>query len=183
MKVSPRIIKPEDSEIIKARDLYYSAFPEPERVDDDHMLALLKNGRAILLAIDAADAGRSFCAGYAYFITGESGTGYLLFFAIYDEMRGKGIGGAFLRWLGDTDLCEQIVLDIEDPQCEDAPNKEERIGRKRFYLERGFYETSQHILFEGLKFEVLCTEPVFNMDGYREILDELHELGCIITIA
>ena len=60
MKVSPRIIKPEDSEIIKARDLYYSAFPEPERVDDDHMLALLKNGRAILLAIDAADADRFY---------------------------------------------------------------------------------------------------------------------------
>lgn len=180
--VTTRIITPEDSEIKKARDLYYSAFPEEERVDDAHMLALMQTGRAKLLAIDAWEGEESLCAGYAYLIIGESGTGYLLFFAIYDEMRGKGIGGGFLNWLAEAALCRQVVLDIEDPRDENAPNKEERIGRKRFYLERGFYETSQHIIYEGQIFEVLCTAPQFNIDGYTEIIEEMGKLGSIIKL-
>lgn len=184
MKVTTREIYPNNEEIFKARDLYYTAFPPEERVEDDHMVALIKEGRASLLAIDAHPEHEDpICAGYAYLIRGKGAAGYLLFFAIYESLRGKGIGGAFLRWLGNAGICEQVVLDIEDPKVETAPNLEERISRKQFYLDRGFYETSLRLLYEGEYYEVLCTERELDIEGFMEILEDLRRLGSVITLA
>lgn len=183
MEVTARELIPDNQEIKEAQKLYHRAFPIEERIEDGQLLALMRQGSAKLLAIDALEDGQTYAgAGYAYIILGAEGVGYLLFFAIDDSWRGKGLGGGFLRLLSESDICSQIVLDIENTIVEDAPNMEERLRRKQFYLERGFRETPYRLLYEGGIYEVLCTDDAVNMTGYQEIIRELGRLGSEIII-
>lgn len=180
-KVRIRKVSPESGEIHEARALYHRAFPPEERIEDAHLLELMKEGRALLLAIDeGGEEPDPACAGYAYLIT-EGGVGYLLFFAVDEERRGRGYGGAFLQWLAASDLCDGIVLDVEDPEV-DAHNRQERIERERFYLERGFFRTPYRLTYEGERFVVLCTSRELDLDGFRRLVDELRKLGSVIDI-
>ncbi len=42
-----------------------------------------------------------------------------------------------------------------------APNLQQRILRKQFYLQNGFYETEYLMEYKGLEMEVLCNQKTF----------------------
>ncbi len=140
-------------------------FPADELKPLDRMEVSLREGTYKCLGAFEAGAFRA----YAFFVI--IGSRCLLdYFGVVPEMRGKGVGTAFLKEVLSSLEAELILIEIEDPE-EGAM----QLRRKSFYLNAGCIDTTVCFTTFGVKFLLLeyptkikhTSEEI--EEGYREI--------------
>lgn len=111
------------------KELFISAFPRNER-PPFFVMRKFRNNRTWLKILED---GKN--AGFIYLITNKDLV-YIFFFAVKQELRGKGIGSRALKKVLEEYKDYRVFLAAEDPE-EEAPNHEERIRRIEFYRRCG----------------------------------------------
>ena len=95
------------------------------------------------------------------------------YFAVKEELRGKGLGQQILNQLIDKYKGQSCVLDMESPRQECA-NKEQRLRRHAFYLRNGFRDTNVYRCWDDLEMTIMMMGPgEFTMQDWEEIVSEL----------
>ena len=153
--------------------LYFEAFPKAERKPFSVIEKMRDEGICDILEIK--ENGKP--CGLAVAERAE-GCALLDYFAVDPGKRGGGIGGRALEQLCRRYSEGGFFLEIESTFEKSAGNMQERISRKRFYLNRGFFETGCEIMLYGVRMELLsCKHPIpFEvMDRvYRRIYAEVY---------
>ncbi len=144
----------------KAKELYISAFPKYERLPWWVLRLLTLNKNANITCYYDEE---QFC-GFTYDVTTDSIL-FLMFFAVNDELRGKGYGSAILEYLKKNHPDKAVTLNVEpiDPTAENA---HERVRRIEFYKKNGFFDTNHNIDEVGGTFRVLSTKMELDKEAY-----------------
>lgn len=145
------------------------AFPDYERLSTQEIFAFKKDTDTDVLGIYHGDNLEGFMM-----ILKNDRCGYVYFLAIAKEMRSKGYGGAALQKLKEMYPDIQIILDFEEV-VETADNYDQRVRRKEFYLNNGFYETGTYTLLYKERFEVVCSKEKMDKGAFKELIHILHE--------
>ena len=95
---------------------------------------------------------------------------FLLFFAIPDDLRGRGYGSAILQMLQKQHKTVVLNVELLDPA---AQNYEQRKRRFAFYRRNGFFDTCYHVWEVGGKFRVLSTDAALDVAQYKKIFKKL----------
>ncbi|MBR2749717.1 MAG: GNAT family N-acetyltransferase [Lachnospiraceae bacterium] len=146
--------------------LYYD-FPDDERKPLSRIEQSIREGR--YLCAGAFDEDGGFLA-YAFFVF-EKDVCLLDYYAVVPEMRGKGIGSAFLKEAVNHAGFGTNIIEIEDPDAGDTDK--EKMARKRrldFYLNAGCVNTHVHVLVFGVEY-LLLEYPVNTVHSGKEITD------------
>ena len=132
------------------------AIPEEERCSLRDMLA---TGAEVLCVEEAGEP-----VGYLA-VRNWRNLVYLAFFAVRSDLRSRGIGGQALRELTARNPDRQVVVEFEapDPARDDGGMN---FRRKQFYLRNGFYETGWNTRYDGTEFEIACSSPEFDAEGF-----------------
>lgn len=132
------------------KHVYEESFPDKEKFDFDILKSCDKelNVHLSCILLDDVPTGMQFTVDLPNDIT------YLMYFAIDEQYRNKGIGSRVLQNLVVTK--DNILLCIEKPI-----GRIER-SRKNFYLRNGFYETNVFIEDSGIQYELLSS-----IKGYK----------------
>lgn len=152
------------------KQLYETAFPVQEQIPYDELIHLL----------DAMDID------YTAYYEGDLLIGITMvlrlpkynwgwYFAVREELRGKGFGQDILRNVLDKySEGKPFIMDIESPLQPDAPNPEQRRRRHAFYLRNGMKDTGTSRSWDGLTFTILTNndEP-FTQQDYDDIVAAL----------
>ena len=133
------------------------AIPEDERCALRDMLA---TGAAVW-CIDAEGEPAGYMA-----VRQDPNLVYLAFFAVRSDLRSKGIGGNAVRELIRRNPDKQVIVEYEAPDPTCAAN-DERLRRKRFYLRNGFHETGWYTCYDNMEFEIGCSAPDFDAEGFK----------------
>ena len=97
------------------------------------------------------------------------------YFAVKEELRGKGLGQQILNQLIDKYKGQSCVLDMESPRQECA-NKEQRLRRQAFYLRNGFRDTNVYRYWDDLEMTIMMMGPgTFTLQDWDEIVEELRK--------
>ena len=153
-------------------DLYHKSFSENIRKPFSVIERKAAMGSMEILVI--RDEGRR--AGMAI-VAMDYNLVLLDYFAVSEKMRGRGIGSEALELLKEFYGDSQFFLETEVPE-EGAPDLEERIRRKEFYLRNGMQETGIYVEIYGVKLELLATKPGLRFadcEGlYRELFGPMY---------
>ena len=155
------------------RRLYETAFPAGEQIPYDDLVHLLD-----IMDID-----------YTAYYEGEMLVGLTMvlhlprynwgwYFAVRDELRGKGYGQRILSALLEKYRDgHPFIIDIESPLQADAPNPEQRKRRHAFYLRNGLKDTPTSRTFEGITYTIMTSsdEP-FDQQDYDDIIAALRSV-------
>lgn len=152
------------------RQLYETAFPAEEQIPYDDLIHLL----------DAMDID------YTAYCDGEMLVGFTMvlrlpkynwgwYFAVRDELRGKGYGQEILSAVLEKYRNElPFVIDIESPYQPDAPNPEQRRRRHAFYVRNGLKDTPTSRTWENLTFTIMTnSDEPFTQQDYDDIVAAL----------
>ena len=152
------------------RQLYETAFPEQEQIPYDDLIHLLD-----VMDID-----------YTAYYDGDMLVGLTMvlrlsrynwgwYFAVREELRGKGYGQAILTSVLDKYRAQQpFVIDIESPLQPDAPNPEQRNRRHAFYLRNGLKDTGANRTYNGITFTIMSSsDDPFTQQDYEDIVTAL----------
>jgi GNAT superfamily N-acetyltransferase len=151
----------------KAKKLYRDAFPKEERLPWWVLRLITTPKCASLTSYYIED---DFCGFTHTTITND--VVYIMFFAVQDELRGKGYGSAILEYLKQDNPGKPIILNVE-PLDERADNVKQRIDRLRFYEKNGFYDTGYNIKEVGGTFRILSTSPILEPQSYLRAFHKL----------
>ena len=97
---------------------------------------------------------------------------YLAFLAVRADLRSAGIGGEAVRELIRRVPDKQVIVEYEAPDVH-SDNRDERLRRKGFYLRNGFHETGWRTCYDGTEFEIGCSVPDFDAEGFKAFADYL----------
>ena len=150
------------------RELYETAFPVEEQIPYEDLMVLMDR---MPLDFTAYYDGGEF-VGFTI-VYPRKAFNWFWYFAVRDDLRGKGIGQRILSMLIEEYRHCTNILDMESPDqvCE---NEEVRKRRCAFYLRNGFRKTGVGKSFEGIDYTILMNgEGTFTMQDYDEVLDEL----------
>ena len=150
---------------IKAKKLYYSAFPKEERIP---WPLLWWNTKRRNIQFMAYLDGQVFC-GFTISVRMD-GLFYVLFFAIEESQRGKGYGSRILRQL--QAKYGTLGLNVEPPDPS-ANNYAQRQKRFSFYENNGFFDTEHFVWEVGGKFRVLSTDKNLPMSQVKKVFRKL----------
>ncbi len=160
---------PDSADISQVKRLNLEAFPDNERVDIDDLFEFGSDGKMDILGIYRDG---EFCG---FFVIRKSERiAYIAYFAVCAEKRSQGIGGAALRALAESYPGRQIVVDFEALD-EVSGNNAQRQRRRDFYYRNGFFETGWFQFYMQTEFEIACISPVFDKDGFEQMIAEIHE--------
>ena len=137
----------------KVESLYLKSFPKEERFSFWILEECSKEDNSLLYAIIDDDKFIGMC----YLVNCKCAY-YLMYLAIKPELRNQNYGSRILLDL--KNKYNILFLSI------DKPNNDIGIRRKNFYLRNGFYDTNKYYEDKGVNYEVLCTNPEY------EITDE-----------
>ena len=151
--------------LAQVKTLYFSAFPEEERIPWPLVVPnCRRNGVDLTAFLD----GDTFC-GFTHSVTvGDHHC--LLFFAVAENLRSQGYGSAILAAVKAAHPV--VVLNIE-PFVDDAPNLEERKHRYGFYRRNGFFDTGYHVWEVGGMFRVLSNRETVDVAAYQKLFLKL----------
>lgn len=152
--------------LIKA--LYEKSFPACERKPFSLILEKQSDGNVDVLFLKENG---NFC-GLA--VTMKDGDLVLLdYFAIAEEKRGMGFGGAALSALYAYYPGKRFFLEIESTK-EDAANRQQRLRRKRFYLKNGLDELGVEACVFGTNMELLGRNMTLTFDEYFSVYQNIY---------
>lgn len=159
-----KIIKATDEKRLKLiENLYLRAFPKSERKPFSLMVGKQAEGTMELLSIEEDHV----FLGLAIFAH-DKDIALLDYFAITDEMRGKGIGSRAIKALQKIYAGNRFVLEIETTKkpCSDLEMREHR---KVFYLRNGLHTMDFDVNLFGVEMEVLSNADHLNFDEYLNV--------------
>ena len=141
--------------------LYLQAFPQAERKPFWMILKMYRKGTTDIWCLE-----RKGCfEGIAVTI---NGTELILldYFAVRKHSRGQGIGSAALGLLRDAYRGKGFFLEIEST-LEAAPNLQQRLKRKQFYLSCGLEELGTRAKLFSVDMELLGNNCSLDYDAYK----------------
>ena len=150
------------------RELYETAFPVEEQIPYGDLMELMDK---MPIDFTAYYEGEEFI-GFTIVYQRET-FNWFWYFAVREELRGKGYGQKILSMLIERYKNSMNILDMESPDqvCE---NSEQRKRRYAFYLRNGFRDTRVGKSFDGIDYTILMNgEGVFTLQDYDEVLAEL----------
>ena len=157
-----KLKKPEGiSDWLRLYRLYLSAFPREERKPFALILRMYKKGTTDVWCLMREGK----FAGLGITINGPDLI-LLDYFAIGKKMRQQGVGSAALPVIVDYYGDKGFFLEIEST-LEDAPNKNQRLRRKAFYLSCGLRELHTTAKLFGVNMELLGVRCQLNYDQYK----------------
>jgi len=144
-----RVVK-KQKDFARVKRLYETSFPPQERMPLNEVLY----GGFRSLDFMAFYEGEQFC-GFFMLLTQEDLTN-ILYLAVEEELRNRGYGAEALNLIREMKPDNRIALDIETPDPK-APNQEQRIRRKNFYLRNGYRQSEIAYWWRGVPYEILVT--------------------------
>ena len=154
MKLTVEKVTGKNARAVKS--IYLEAFPKEERMPFWTMRLLDKLPATQLLAFYD---GAVLC-GFAY-LGVEGDVVFLMFLAVDQTLRSRGYGSAILQVLRERYPRHRHVVSIE--MCsQNAPNRDQRLRRKAFYLNNGYEETGWQITLSKVPQEVLAANGEFD---------------------
>ena len=152
------------------RQLYETAFPEEEQIPWDDLMRLIGEMHLDFTAYYDGD----IFVGFTIIYPRPSFTWYW-YFAVRDELRGKGFGQQILDNVIERYKGQTTVFDMESPRQECA-NSEQRKRRHNFYLRNGFRDTNVYRKFDNVEMTIMMMGPgTFTINDWNDITDELKQ--------
>ena len=130
--------------------LYLTAFPEEERFPFWILEECSKEDNSLLLAILDNNKFIGMC-----YLVNCNDAYYLMYLAVETSLRNQNYGSKILLDL--KEKYETLFLSIVEPVSDIS------IRRKNFYLRNGFYDTNKYYEDTGVNYEVLCTNPGYEI--------------------
>ena len=172
------------------KQLYETAFPEGEQIPWEDLMRLVEEMPLDYTAYylteqrEQSDACINFAESRQNSTEGQMFIGFTIvyprksfnwywYFAVRDDLRGKGYGQQILTQLIEHYKGQTCVLDMESPTqvCE---NIEQRKRRHAFYLRNGFRDTNVYRTYNDITMTIMMMgEGTFTMQDWDEIVDEL----------
>lgn len=152
----------------KIKQLYETAFPAGEQIPWNDLMRLVGE---MPLDFTAYYDGEEFI-GFTIVYPRKSFNWYW-YFAVREELRGKGYGQQILTMLIDKYKEQSCVLDMESPTqvCE---NIEQRKRRHAFYLRNGFRDTNVYRTYGDITMTIMMMgEGTFTMQDWDDIINEM----------
>ena len=148
--------------------LYETAFPEGEQIPWDDLIRLVEEMPLDFTAYyDDGDF-----IGFTIVYPRKSFNWYW-YFAVRDELRGKGYGQQILTMLLEHYKGQTCVLDMESP-TQVCDNITQRKRRHEFYLRNGFRDTYVYRTYNDITMTIMMIGPgTFTMNDWDEIVEEL----------
>ena len=160
------------------KQLYQTAFPKDEQIPWDDLLQLID---VMHLDFTAYYDGEDFI-GFTIVYPRKAFNWYW-YFAVREELRGKGYGQKILTKLIEHYKGQTCVLDMESPYQQHCPNLEQRKRRHAFYLRNGFRDTNVYRSYRDITMTVMIMgEGSFTMQDWDEITNELKRFWWIDDI-
>lgn len=148
----------------EVKELYKKAFPLFERMPFFMLENAAKKGRATFSTVFDA---RKF-AGFVYYVQKEDLL-LIFFFAVNENLRGKGYGSGILSALKEKYSGKRIFLEIETID-ERAKDNDNRLRRKAFYERNGFASCGFNTGGLFMKYDVLSFGGKVTSEDYRKLM-------------
>ena len=152
------------------KHLYETAFPEDEQIPWKDLMRLIEE---MPLDFTAYYDGEEFI-GFTIVYPRKTFNWYW-YFAVREELRGKGYGQQILSQLIERYKGQTCVLDMESPTqvCE---NIIQRQRRHQFYLRNGFRDTNIYRTYNDITMTIMMRgEGTFTMKDWDDIIHELQQ--------
>ncbi|WP_027455671.1 GNAT family N-acetyltransferase [Xylanibacter brevis] len=158
-------------DIIQIKQLYETAFPENERIPWPDLMRLIDEMHLDFTAFYDDDELIGF-----YIVYPGAKVNWFWYFAVKEELRGKGIGQQILTHLIQKYEGKTCVLDMESPYQNPCPNPEQRWRRQHFYQRNGFRDTNLFKSYDDIEMTIMMMGPgVFTMADWDTITNELRQ--------
>ncbi len=152
------------------RQLYETAFPKEEQIPWDDLMHLVEEMHLDFTTYYEADELIGFTIVYP-----RPSFNWYWYFAVKEELRGKGYGQQILTQLKEHYKGQSCVLDMESPRqlCD---NSELRKRRHAFYLRNGFRDTHVYRYFDEIEMTIMMMgEGEFTLHDWDDIVAELRK--------
>lgn len=147
------------------------AFPPEEYLAPDKLVEMSLADNFDFLALTDGDTFIGFLVVQTY-----KNLAYLFFLAIEPSYRGKGYGSCAIETLWALYPRKTHIVDFE-MQDETAPNNEQRIKRRQFYLKNGYKETGLFLSYLDVDYEVFCMGSDFEPQEFKDMMNEIQVEG------
>lgn len=140
----------------KIKEIYESSFRKEDRMPFLLMLIMsYLNSTRFISFLD----GDTIC-GFVYMATIKNIT-FVMFFAVDENIRSKGYGSRILDKIQSLYPNNKIIITIE--RCDEkAKNTEERLARKKFYINNGYTQTGYVVKLGNQKQEIIIKNGEFS---------------------
>lgn len=145
------------------QDLYIRSFPACERKPCEVIVQKQQAGELDVFSIEEAG---SFC-GLAITIRYQDIV-LLDYFAIEESVRNSGYGSRALALLCEHYRGKRFILEVESTR-ESAPNQEQRVARKGFYLRNGWKDLGILVFIYETQMELLGYDTSVSFEEYEEL--------------
>ncbi len=158
------------TEVQKIKQLYETAFPEDEQIPWEDLMRLVGEMPLDFTAYYDGEAFIGFTIVYP-----RKSFNWFWYFAVREELRGKGYGQRILSQLLDNYEDQPFVLDMEST-TQVCDNLEERGKRQAFYLRNGFRDTNVYRTYNDITITIMMRgEGTFTMQDWDDIIHELQK--------
>ena len=154
----------------KIKQLYETAFPKYEQIPWDDLMRLVGE---MSLDFTAYYEGEEFI-GFTIVYPRKS-FNWFWYFAVREELRGKGYGQQILTQLIERYKGQPFVLDMEST-TQVCDNLAQRKRRQAFYLRNGFRDTHVYRTYNDIIMTIMMKgEGTFTIQDWDEITNELKQ--------
>jgi GNAT superfamily N-acetyltransferase len=168
MMTEKKISKATADEQIK--HLYEIAFPEGEQIPWDDQIRLIGEMPLDFTAYYECDDFIGFTIVYP-----RKAFNWYWYFAVREELRGKGYGQQILTQLIEHYKGQTCVLDMESP-TQVSENIDQRKRRHDFYLRNGFRDTNVYRTYNDITMTIMMMgKGTFTMQDWDDITNELKQ--------
>lgn len=144
----------------KIKEIYTSSFLKEDRMPFWLMLIMAKMKNTEFISFHDKD----ILCGFVYMATVQNMT-FVMFLAVDENIRSKGYGSHILDKIQSIHPDSKIIISIE--RCdEDAKDIEQRLRRKKFYVNNGYIETGYLVELAKEKQEIIIKNGEFNEDEF-----------------
>ena len=147
------------------------SFPPEEYLAPDQLVEMSKADNFDFFALTDGNAFVGFMV-----VQTHKNLSYLFFLAIDPSCRAKGYGSRAIETLRALYPDKTQVVDFEMLDNE-APNNEQRLKRRQFYLRNGYQETGLFLSYLGVDYEVFCMGDDFEPQEFKDLMKEVRVDG------
>ena len=154
----------------KIKQLYETAFPEGEQIPWKDLMRLVEE---MPLDFTAYYNGEKFI-GFTIVYPRKS-INWFWYFAVCEELRGKGYGQKILTQMIEHYKGQSFVLDMESP-TQVSENIDQRKRRQNFYIRNGFKDTNVYRTYNDITMTIMMRgEGTFTLKDWDDIIHELQQ--------
>ena len=154
----------------KIKHLYQTAFPDGEQIPWNDLMRLVGEMPLDFMAYYDGEDFIGFTITYP-----RKSFNWFWYFAVREELRGKGYGQEILTQIIEQYKGQSLVLDMESP-TQVSENIDQRKRRHHFYLRNGFRDTNIYRTYNDITWTIMMIgEGTFTMKDWDDIINELQQ--------